>query len=478
MSSGDGNDTLGGNGGNDTLSAGNGNDYVYGGDGNDTVDAGEGADYAYGGNGNDVLLGGGGGDVLYGDAGNDILDGGTGIDYLRGGAGSDVYRYAAGSGNDQIDEQSSTDSGTDRIDLAGLNPGDVTVSRNAGDDLVLRIAASGETLTVVDGFLESNSSKWVESVAFADGSSWSLADLRTRALTGTSGVDTMYGHAGDDVIDGNGGNDVLYGRNGNDSLQGGVGNDSLYGEAGHDLLDGGSGNDLLSGGTGNNRYFFGRGGGQDTVANQLDNTAGKSNVLQLGADITPMDVHLSRVHSSYWGWAADLQVGIVGASDRITFGGGWRGVIGYNDYATVQSIAFADGSVWGAAEIQAAVYAAEASGSPAPSIQMMAGEMSFASAGSSADAGIPYHTRFGPLQDQPPALRRRQPIVERPDRVPLSAGRRGFITGETLTDAARLMADAMATFDSAAANSIFVGYGQERTPLRDFAVSAASTFMA
>ena len=82
---------------------------VYGGDGNDSLEGSPGNDTIYGEAGNDVLegklgndslVGGNGRDRMEGDAGNDILKGGGHSDYLRGGAGND--RIWGGHGNDDI----------------------------------------------------------------------------------------------------------------------------------------------------------------------------------------------------------------------------------------------------------------------------------------------------------------------------------------------------------------------------------------
>jgi Ca2+-binding RTX toxin-like protein len=233
----------------------------------------------------------------------------------------------------------------------------------------------------------------LQRIEFADGTVWDLDAMKSAVLAGTPGADSISGTAGDDIINGqagadtvngSGGNDTLdggteadslYGGDGNDSLLGRTGDDKLYGEAGqdtllghegndtldggvgNDVLDGGLGNDQLSGGTGNNTYVFARGSGQDTVANQLDNTVGKINVLRLDAGIAPADIELKAVYSSYWTWAADLEVKIKGTTDKITFGGGWRGVTGSNDYATLQRIEFADGTVWDLEAMKAAVFA-------------------------------------------------------------------------------------------------------------------------
>ena len=102
-----GNDTLYGQGGDDTLYGGDGNDILYGQgdddilygeDGNDILSGGNGNDTLYGGNGNDKLKGGKGNDILYGGDGNDTLRGNKGDDELYGGRGRDLLR--GGQGDD------------------------------------------------------------------------------------------------------------------------------------------------------------------------------------------------------------------------------------------------------------------------------------------------------------------------------------------------------------------------------------------
>ena len=105
-----GNDTLYGQGGDDTLYGGDGNDILYGQgdddilygeDGNDILSGGNGNDTLYGGNGNDKLKGGKGNDILYGGDGNDTLRGNKGDDELYGGRGRDLLR--GGQGDDILD---------------------------------------------------------------------------------------------------------------------------------------------------------------------------------------------------------------------------------------------------------------------------------------------------------------------------------------------------------------------------------------
>jgi len=88
-----------------------------GGNGNDTLTGGLGRDTLNGGNGDDTLNGGAGGDTLLGGNGNDTLIGGTGADVLTGGNGPDTFRFALSdsllSGFDRITDLKI---GTDIID--------------------------------------------------------------------------------------------------------------------------------------------------------------------------------------------------------------------------------------------------------------------------------------------------------------------------------------------------------------------------
>lgn len=106
---GDGNDTVAGNGlrneivgarGNDSLSGLAGADSLMGQSGNDRLFGDEGGDRLWGGQGNDVLNGGLGFDTLYGDDGADTLNGNENRDQLFGGRGADVLN--GGFANDAL----------------------------------------------------------------------------------------------------------------------------------------------------------------------------------------------------------------------------------------------------------------------------------------------------------------------------------------------------------------------------------------
>ncbi|MGS7842664.1 calcium-binding protein [Stenotrophomonas forensis] len=270
---GDGNEWLSGRGGNDTLTGGGGADTLNGDDGNDQLDGGEGDDRLNGGDGQDLLVGGSGNDTLDGGAGDDQLWGGAGNDQLRGGQGNDVYGFAAGFGQDVIDNHDDSAGRLDAISFAAdIAPADIVASR-VGDDLLLVRAGSTDRLTVSRYFQnDGNGPSRVDEIRFADGTIWTVAAVRQRVQVATAGDDHLQGYEGDDVLSGEGGHDTLSGGQGNDQLFGGEGDDTLQGGDGNDLLDGGQGSDTLDGGEGDDQLSGGAdmdalygGGGNDVL---------------------------------------------------------------------------------------------------------------------------------------------------------------------------------------------------------------------
>ena len=340
-------ETLRGSTGNDFLLGEDGNDYLYGENGNDTLISGSGNDALNGGSGNDLLLGGEGNDNLSGGAGNDILDGGAGNDALNGGAGSDTYRFSRGWGQDTINNYDTGANKTDAIVFAeDISPDDILVSRSSSS-LVLSLAGSTDKITVNNYFSNDGTSTYkLEEIRFANGTSWSIDQVKVMAMQGTDGNDylwgyasndtlsgglgndTLYGQDGDDVLNGGAGDDRLNGENGNDTLNGdagndylsgdngddllfgGEGNDNLNGDAGNDILDGGAGNDALNGGAGSDTYRFSRGGGQDTI-NNYDISADSVDTLRFEEGISVEQLWFRRNGSN-------LEVSVIGTTDKAT----------------------------------------------------------------------------------------------------------------------------------------------------------------
>jgi Ca2+-binding RTX toxin-like protein len=105
---------------------GNGEDTLYGTGGNDTLNGNSGVDTIYGQGGNDTLSGDGAGDALYGGSGNDVLIGGAGADELWGGRGHDtfVFTNVSESSSGAPDTIHDFRHGVDKIDVTSINSGD------------------------------------------------------------------------------------------------------------------------------------------------------------------------------------------------------------------------------------------------------------------------------------------------------------------------------------------------------------------
>jgi Ca2+-binding RTX toxin-like protein len=237
----------------------NGTRHVTAGKGNDFVTA--------GGSANSLLSGGAGNDTVVGGSGNDLLDGGTGNDRLSGDAGNDIYLFSAGDGHDEIDQVSSNSGDLDVVRFTDdVVPDDVSLSRN-GDDLVLSLASGADTISLANWFSEGDVPARVSSVEFADGTVWDEQAI----------IDAVGNSSGSGVIEGSAGDDTLTGTSAAEEIRGLAGNDILIGGAGDDVLIGGAGSDL---------YRFTSGDDNDTV----NEAAGESNVLELGAGITAADL--------------------------------------------------------------------------------------------------------------------------------------------------------------------------------------------
>jgi Ca2+-binding RTX toxin-like protein len=359
-----GNDIMTGFATDDAMDGAAGDDTIRGAGGNDTVSGGAGNDWVYGDAGNDVLDGGEGSDVMYGGAGDDVLRGGAGVnDYLSGDAGSDTYLFGAGDGNTTI---SNYDAGVGRHDvlrfLEGVASTDVT-ARRSGNDLLLTIGATGEVVTVSTYFHNDGAGGYaLDTIEFADGTSWDVAAVKAMMLVGSTGNDSMTGFATDDAMDGAAGDDTIRGAAGSDTVSGGAGNDWIYGEVGNDVLGGGEGsdvvyggdgddvlrggagvNDYLSGDAGNDTYLFGAGDGHTTISN-YDVSAGRHDVLRFLEGVSSTDVTARRSGN-------DLLLTVGATGEVVTVS-----TYFYNDGAggyALDAIEFADGVSWDVATVKA-----------------------------------------------------------------------------------------------------------------------------
>ena len=241
-----------------------------------------------------------GNDTLNGSDRDDIIDGGAGNDTLNGGNGSDIYIYGAGSGNDTINE-SWWYTGSDSVQLVGLNASDVTFSRTTYD-LFITINSTGETLDAVYEYHDAGAG--IEQVQFADGSIWNGTQIASAAwYRGTSGADTITGSGADETF------------------------------------DGGAGNDTLNGSTGSDTYIFGVGSGSDTI-NESWWFTGTDTARLVG--LNSSDVTFA--HAGY-----DLLIMINSSGEMLDAANEF-----HDAGAGIEQVQFADGTVWNYAQISSA----------------------------------------------------------------------------------------------------------------------------
>jgi len=257
-----------------------------------------------------------GDDRIFGVYGDDTLDGGAGNDLLAGADGSDTYIFGHGYGHDIITETSTNifDPADDTLRFNDdVSPSDVVVTRGAGTNIVLTLADSGESITIVNQETYSTIS-WrptmVERVVFADGTIWNDADLRVMALANLS---TSH----DDTINGF---DVP------------------------DVITGGRGNDTINGADGSDTYVYSRGDGNDIITETIYN--GKTDKLVF-TDINPADVTLVRDGNNLIIKVLESAPG-AGDAGQISI----RSTL--NDFREegVESIVFADGTIWTQADLR------------------------------------------------------------------------------------------------------------------------------
>jgi Ca2+-binding RTX toxin-like protein len=366
LDGGGGADTLNGGAGVDTLKGGLGDDLYCVDSTTDTVseNANEGTDTvqssvtytlsanierlaltgyaAINGTGNELA------NTIFGNNQSNVLDGGAGNDILFGGGGNDTYVFGRGSGQDYAQEQDYDNDPTvgkmDTVQLgAGITASDVVVTR---DEYSLYLAIAGTSDKLRLSFWFSGLMHRIEQVKFADGTLWDTNTLIDKASSGTTGNDYLAGTTGADRLVGLAGNDTYVVDNagdvvvessneGSDTVNASVSytlaanvdnlrltgravanatgnelNNTIYGNSAANVLDGGAGNDSLYDSFGNDTYVFGRGSGQDSIAD-TDATLGNTDVLSFGAGIATDQLWFTRAFNN-------LVVSIIGGADKAT----------------------------------------------------------------------------------------------------------------------------------------------------------------
>ena len=164
---------LGGTEGNDTLLGDKGIDTLWGDGGNDYLNAGMESDQVFGGEGDDIIEDPFGDDFLRGEAGNDVIVNGAGLDILFGGTGNDFIMAV-----------------TDTTE----------VFAGEGNDFILGGSAP-------DGLLGNEGDDWIEGGEGFDGLSGENSELFFNSPI--IGHDILNGQGNDTDYDGENGNDIM-----------------------------------------------------------------------------------------------------------------------------------------------------------------------------------------------------------------------------------------------------------------------------
>ena len=134
--------------------------------------------------GNNSLSGEAGDDDLLGGAGNDVLNGGVGLDKLWGGLGSDTYLFNRGDGRDEIREEQSDATSTDRLSFAFGGAQAVGFDQlwfqRSGNDLRAIVMGSNDFVDIKGWYLGAK----IETITAANLQTTSQTDYRSVAASG------------------------------------------------------------------------------------------------------------------------------------------------------------------------------------------------------------------------------------------------------------------------------------------------------
>jgi len=239
------------------------------------------------------------GGTIIGDTSANIIDSGAIAGVAIGNGGNDTFLYDAGYGALTIDEEDGAVSANNILTLgSGISANTATVSATA-DDIVLSFGGS-DTITLAKALQSDGATAFgVQAVQFADGTSWSYADLLAKLATPTSGG-TIFGDRSANVLDTAGLANVIVGGGGGDTI------------------------------------IFNQGDGNVTVT-ETDSSGRPDNILLIGVGIDPSEVTVT-------GTTAGSIVIDAGNGDSISFNNALRNS---NDATYgIQQVRFQDGTIW------------------------------------------------------------------------------------------------------------------------------------
>jgi Ca2+-binding RTX toxin-like protein len=296
----------------------------------------------YGSSGDDVLTAADTAVTLHGEAGNDTLIAGTGATLMIGGAGNDTYSVSRGDGPATISENADSPwyySYADQNTLllgAGISAADLLIEQSAdGKNVVITIRGTNQTITLLNQISGSNPGDFINTVQFADGTTWSSEQLLEQSIA------TMAAEGGP-IIYGDSYSNTIAAGDGDKTINSGGGyNDTVIAGAGDQTIDFGYGTNSLTLSTGDYHYTVTGGSGET--------------VLHLAAGITASDLVATEVNDGQ-----DLLIRIPSVGEEISLVGQLAG-----EGTVVARIQFADGSSMTSDDLTAqAIATEEASQSP------------------------------------------------------------------------------------------------------------------
>jgi len=329
-----GNNSFTGSGGDDRIDGRGGRDFVWYGDATAAVVVDLAAGSATGGEGSDTLIGI---EEVAGSSFSDTLRGSTDDDlFVPDWEASDMVNAAGGA--DLVDGRGGFDIVAYWTALAGvqvdLAAGTATDGLGNTDTLISIEGAEGSEFgDTIQGDAGANRIDGMggdDTLAGGDGNDavWG-GDGRDRVFLGAgddaffdtgqggeAGRDTVFGAGGNDTVQGGNGDDAFYGGAGNDLVIGRLGNDRIHGGTGFDILAGGAGDDSVWGGDGRDKVFLG--GGSDTFFDTAQGgEAGRDTVFGGGGGDT---IQGGNGDDAFYGGAGDdLVIGRLG--DDTIYGG-------------------------------------------------------------------------------------------------------------------------------------------------------------
>ena len=344
--------------------------------------------------GDDTLLGGNQAEVLISTSGKDVFKGGGGWDQLTVGDEARIL-FARGDSRDTV-KRTPNSKQTIVFDKS-IKADDLEIFTDKRRGLFVTVKNTRDSIYVVQWF-DLNDKNNAATFEFADGSKWdvdqirsqistnlpdpeakeyldfafpepdnrNLDDLRlygtqaTEAWVGGIGSDLIEDMVGDDTMSGGAGNDYLnaVANKGNNLLVGGAGNDTLDAGEGDNTLEGGSGNDRLTAAGGSDTYLFERGFGQDTIIeSRAPAVNGARNRIVFGAGITARDIIVTGDNQYTQGSMKNLYLSLFGTKDAVTVQGWFE-----ERNSNIDTVEFADGTVWTRADLLASFYALERGG--------------------------------------------------------------------------------------------------------------------